>query len=104
MKNTIIITTQYKENYGAHDWDGTGSCPQGWKNKGSYIFNIELDADILMYCNDASAVLSKMCESHNTDYEAFEYIDHEIQWNKPTSLGTLEEFLKVNSELNPELA
>jgi hypothetical protein len=57
-----------------------------------------------MYCNDAEAVLSKMCESHNTDYERFEYSHHDIQWNKPTSLGTVEEFLKVNSELDPELA
>jgi hypothetical protein len=33
----IIITTQYRENYGAHDWDGDltkGECPQYWKNKG----------------------------------------------------------------------
>lgn len=30
----ILIETQYKENYGAHDWDGTGECPQYWKFKG----------------------------------------------------------------------
>jgi hypothetical protein len=30
----IIITTQYRENYGAHDWNGEGECPQYWKNKG----------------------------------------------------------------------
>ncbi len=104
MKNTIIITTQYQENYGAHDWDGTGSCPQHWKNKGSHLFSIELDSDILMYCRDAEAVFSKMCAEHNNDYERFEYSHHDIQWNKPTELGTSEEFLKVNSELNPELA
>lgn len=28
-----IVQTQYRENYGAHDWDGTGVCPQHWKNK-----------------------------------------------------------------------
>jgi len=35
MKELIasLITTQYRENYGAHDWDGTGECPQYWKNK-----------------------------------------------------------------------
>lgn len=30
----LHITCQYMENYGAHDWDGTGECPQYWKMKG----------------------------------------------------------------------
>ena len=30
----LLITTQTYENYGAHDWDGVGECPQYWKAKG----------------------------------------------------------------------
>ncbi len=30
----LLIQTQVYENYGAHDWDGTGTCPQYWKAKG----------------------------------------------------------------------
>ena len=30
----LLITTQVYENYGAHDWDGQGQCPQYWKPKG----------------------------------------------------------------------
>ena len=30
----LVITTQLYENYGAHDWDGKGECPQYWKAKG----------------------------------------------------------------------
>ena len=30
----LLITTQVRENYGAHDWDGVGECPQYWKSKG----------------------------------------------------------------------
>ena len=30
----LLITTQVHENYGAHDWDGVGQCPQYWKAKG----------------------------------------------------------------------
>ena len=30
----LLITTQIYENYGAHDWDGEGACPQYWKAKG----------------------------------------------------------------------
>ena len=29
----LVIITQVRENYGAHDWDGVGSVPQYWKNK-----------------------------------------------------------------------
>jgi hypothetical protein len=30
----LLIQTQVYENYGAHDWDGTGTCPEYWKAKG----------------------------------------------------------------------
>ena len=30
----LTVQTQYRENYGAHAWDGEGECPQYWKNKG----------------------------------------------------------------------
>jgi len=36
------------ENYGAHDWDGTGQCPQYWKMKGGSeykITNVPLNID-----------------------------------------------------------
>ena len=38
----LLIETQIQENYGAHDWDGEGACPQYWKFKGgeSYKFNL----------------------------------------------------------------
>lgn len=34
----IVIQTQFRENYGAHDWDGKGECPQYWKNKGGEVY------------------------------------------------------------------
>lgn len=37
----IVITTQYRENYAAHDWDGKGECPQYWKCKGGQVFIVE---------------------------------------------------------------
>lgn len=30
----LVVHTQHYENYGAHDWDGKGACPQYWKAKG----------------------------------------------------------------------
>ena len=37
----LVIRTQYCENYGAHDWDGEGECPQYWKFKGGSEYFIE---------------------------------------------------------------
>jgi len=37
----LVINTQYKENYGSHDWDGEGECPQYWKFKGGDTFVVE---------------------------------------------------------------
>jgi len=37
----ILITTQTQENYGAHDWDGAGQCPQYWKFKGGMDYVIK---------------------------------------------------------------
>lgn len=38
----LHIVTQYEENYGAHDWDGTGACPQYWKMKGGEDYFYQL--------------------------------------------------------------
>ena len=47
MSNSIIvvISTQFRENYGAHDWDGEGYCPQHWKSKGGDTYFINASAD-----------------------------------------------------------
>ncbi len=41
----LLINTQFMENYGAHDWDGVGECPQYWKFKGGedYFFRMGTD-------------------------------------------------------------
>jgi hypothetical protein len=54
----LHIITQYMENYGAHDWDGKGECPQYWKMKGGedyFILNVdetEVDAAIAQVRGD----------------------------------------------------
>ena len=37
----LVIWTQIEENYGAHDWDGTGECPQYWKPKYGSVFVVK---------------------------------------------------------------
>ena len=65
---------------------------------------MEIDTDILLYFEDVTAILSKMVEAHNTDLERFKYIDYEIIWQTPSVLGTVDEFLKINSELAETIA
>ena len=36
----LVISTQVYENYGAHDWDGEGECPQYWKPKGGSEYKV----------------------------------------------------------------
>jgi len=95
MKNTVIINAQYKENYGSHDWNGIGECPQSWKSKGGFQFSIEMNADFLLY-EEASCieVFKQMLTAESNNHEAFEYIDHEIQWSEPTKLDS-DKFLQM---------
>lgn len=51
----IVIQTQYCENYGAHDWDGKGECPQYWKFKGGETYVIR-DLDVAAAMNAAELV------------------------------------------------
>lgn len=77
----IAIHTQYRENYGAHDWDGTGECPQYWKNKGGETYIVQgVDLPLTDRINAAAeAVVESMrqhieqadhyCTTHIIDWE-----------------------------------
>lgn len=85
---TVTITAQYKENYGAHDWDGEGTCPQYWKNKGGHRFVVELTSQEIMYASNLMQVCRDFCLSQNTDYENFEYRSHEVEFTRPTLVNS----------------
>ena len=40
----LHIVCQYEENYGSHDWNGQGECPQYWKFKGGEDYFYQLGA------------------------------------------------------------
>ena len=58
--NKVLVHTQYYENYGFNEGR------EAWKPKGSHIFYIEIDAELLMYTNPAE-IFSKMLEAHNSE-------------------------------------
>ena len=71
MKNTIhTVQTQYRENYGAHNWDETGECPQDWKNKGGDTYVLYPSVDVIefekaiSYVNDYSEVFVIFTDEH----------------------------------------
>jgi hypothetical protein len=67
----LVIDTQYQENYGAHDWDGTGACPQYWKFKGGSeykVTGVPMNADV--------------------DHILF-MLGQEVQWSSNGSISTV---------------
>lgn len=89
MKSTIQITAQYEENYGAHNWDGKGICPEHWKPKGAQMFSLEIDLDYLWYAQEQClSVFNTMLEKQSDCYGRYTYIDHEVIFNKPIELNS----------------
>jgi hypothetical protein len=67
----LVIQTQFRENYGAHDWDGKGSCPQYWKSKGGDCYVIDVN---LSEAQDPGFYAEVgRCIAHRSDYSE-EYI------------------------------
>lgn len=81
MLSRLVVSTQLFENYGAHDWDGEGQCPQYWKPKFGYDYHIMPDwFDVADSMNDQfefnmKLAVSKAREKIELDNDLFrEYI------------------------------
>jgi hypothetical protein len=74
----IVISTQIRENYGAHDWDGEGACPQYWKCKGgdTYVVPNLTVAQVLKVKDQGIPTLKALIESRNEGFE--EYV---VDWS-----------------------
>jgi len=69
----LVIHTQHKENYGAHDWDGKGECPQYWKFKGgnTYVVRDLSSAHINKIADQGIPTLTKLIESKSEAWEEY---------------------------------
>ena len=56
----LLITTQVYENYGAHDWDGQGECPQYWKAKGGNDYVVKKFKDLNKVTETVMALRSQI--------------------------------------------
>ncbi len=102
----IVVQTQCRENYAAHDWDGTGECPNYWKSKGGEVYvvpnvTVEKAADKSFWNSISNAV------THSSDYseeyvigmELVDDIDFDVkkfvpEWDNP---------IYLDSDLEPEV-
>ena len=107
----LVIRTQFMENYGAHDWDGTGECPQYWKMKGGSeykITNVPLNIDYQEVVSMANVEKdNEYCREYILDWsmEADDY----LSWFEKSQLEydgeiTSKEPTIEYSELNGEFA
>ena len=67
----LVITTQIRENYGAHDWDGVGQCPQHWRCKGGDVYVVPnlLTAQIWKIEKNGVPTLRSLIETRNHAFE-----------------------------------
>lgn len=67
----IVIQTQIRENYGAHDWDGEGECPQYWKAKGGNTYvvpNLTVD-EVLKIKESGITMLKVLIDNRSEGFE-----------------------------------
>ena len=107
----LVIRTQFMENYGAHDWDGTGECPQYWKMKGGSeykITNVPLNIDYQEVVSMANVEKdNEYCREYILDW-SLESDDY-LSWFEKSQLEydgkiTCAEPIIEYSELNGEYA
>lgn len=69
----LVINTQIRENYGAHDWDGEGACPQYWKCKGgeTYVVPNLSAANVMKITKDGIPTLTNLIESRSHSFEEY---------------------------------
>ena len=98
----IVVSTQFRENYGAHDWDGQGECPQYWKCKGgsTYVLHdvdvagamggatFDLVSDVVASSDDYSEeYVVNMVLVDDIDYNESDYID---EWESIINLRLID--------------
>jgi len=71
----LHIWTQDIENYGAHDWDGKGECPQYWKAKGG------VDYFVKGIKNEGEATMAVMALRSQIEESSQYFCREVIGWN-----------------------
>jgi hypothetical protein len=77
----IAIQLQYRENYGAHSWDGKGECPQFWKSKGGEEVLVT-GLPVMAYTeSDLRKIVDVICEKFDLVYSSDYSEQYVIYWS-----------------------
>ena len=93
----LVIHTQIRENYGAHDWDGQGECPQYWKCKGgnTYVVLNLTEKQIAKIVDGGIPTITSLISEDNEYYNEY-VLSHSIvedvdtpwdEWETPIVLS-----------------
>lgn len=74
MKFNVVVATQIHENYGAHDWDGKGQCPQYWKAKGGeeYRHPVALDLNEVQDRSKVNLLVEELTKAVSCNDDSFQ--------------------------------
>ena len=101
----IAITTQCRENYGSHDWDGEGECPQYWKCKGGYTYvipGLTQDQAEKLLEQDIQEIINLI--AYSTDYSEEYIISSEIFSDDEQVCDDWESPVEISKESNSWIA
>ena len=92
MNATVRVLTQYHENYNTDTIN-----PPYWKPKGGVEMEVEVNSDLLLYCDNLVEILTEMVNEESNEMCKYTYMSHEVNFSKPTKLST-ERFMEINAE------
>ena len=88
MNTLLQITAQVHENYGAHDWNEKGGCPQSWRAKGGQMFTLRVDSDNFLYADtECIKAINTLLARQSNDYVRYTYTAHELIFQEPIALN-----------------
>lgn len=88
MNTLLQITAQVHENYGTHDWNGQGECPQHWKPKGGQMFTLRVDSDNFLYADtECIKAIDTLLAKQSNESWRYTYIEHELIFHEPIALN-----------------
>jgi len=89
MNAIVRVLTQYHENYNTDN--GVNANPNSapyWKPKGGVEFEVEVNSDIVLYCDNIEEILTTMVNEQCNPMCKYTYMSHEVNFSKPSKLSS----------------
>ena len=92
MLVNVRVVAQVWENYGFAD-----GGKDHWKPKGSQVFNMPIDSDVVMYADYLVTAIESVLKGLGNDLYMYEYLEHDVEFKDAITLPeqTLTEALMI---------